>query len=103
MLVPLVLICVALLGATQYAFLEKSFFRELGMGLTGPAGRARQLCRRYSARRFYRDAIETTLIVAAAATLGCILLRLSARVRDRADAVALGDRDADRRCCSHRS
>lgn len=66
------LICVALLGATQYAFLEKSFFRELGMGLTGPAVGFDNYIAVFRSS-FYRGAIETTLVVAAAATLGCIL------------------------------
>ena len=71
LVVPL-LLCVALLAGTQYAFLEKSFFRELGLGLTGPPVGFDNFIAVWRTP-FYRDAIQTTVAVAAAATAGCIL------------------------------
>ena len=72
LIVPLV-ICCALLAATQFSFLEKSFFQELGFGLPGPAvGFDNYIAVLRSP--FYRNAIETTIVVAGAATAGCIVL-----------------------------
>jgi len=72
LVVPL-LLCVGLIAATQFSFLEKSFFKELGLGLTGPlVGVDNYVAVLRSP--LYRNAIETTLVVAAAATVGCVLL-----------------------------
>jgi len=70
--VPL-LISLAMTVGTQYIFLEKSFFHELGFGGTGAwvgfANYATAL-----QKPLYVHSIVTTLRVAAAATLGCLLL-----------------------------
>jgi ABC-type spermidine/putrescine transport system permease subunit II len=70
--VPL-LISLAMTVGTQFIFLEKSFFHEMGFGSTGAlVGFAN-----YAAalqKPVYVNSILTTLRVAAAATLGCLLL-----------------------------
>jgi ABC-type spermidine/putrescine transport system permease subunit II len=67
------LISLTMTVGTQFIFLEKSFFREIGFGATGAwVGFAN-----YAAalqKPLYLNSIITTLRVAAAATLGCLLL-----------------------------
>lgn len=71
LLVPLAL-SLGLIVATQFAFLEKSFYKEMGFGMTGPAvGLANYIAVLRSP--LYRGVIETTLVVSALATAGCIL------------------------------
>jgi ABC-type spermidine/putrescine transport system permease subunit I len=70
--IPL-LISLAMTVGTQFIFLEKSFFREMGFGQTGElvalANYAEVL-----QKPLYINSIITTVRVAAAATLGCLLL-----------------------------
>ena len=70
--IPLALSLAMTIG-TQYIFLEKSFFREMGFGQTGALiGFAN-----YAAalqKPLYISSIITTLRVSAGATLGCLLL-----------------------------
>ncbi len=72
LVVPLAL-SLALTIGTHFIFLEKSFFREMGFGNTGPmVGLANYLA--VLQRPIYVDSIITTLRVAAVATLGCLVL-----------------------------
>jgi putative spermidine/putrescine transport system permease protein len=70
-LVPLAL-SLGLIVATQFAFLDKSFYKELGFGMTGPVvGLANYVSVLRSP--LYRNVIETTFWLSAVATAGCIL------------------------------
>ena len=69
-LVPLAL-SLGLIVATQFAFLEKSFYKEMGFGMTGPpVGLANYVA--ILSSPLYRSVIATTVGVSAVATAGCI-------------------------------
>jgi ABC-type spermidine/putrescine transport system permease subunit II len=71
LVLPLIL-CAGLTMLTQFSFLEKSFFKELGLGNTGAfVGLDNYVAVFRSPFQF--NAIVTTLQVAAAATIGCVL------------------------------
>jgi len=70
-LVPLALSLI-LIVATQFAFLEKSFYKEMGFGMTGPAVGLANYASVLSSR-LYRSVIGTTFALSAVATAGCIL------------------------------
>lgn len=70
--IPLAVSLVMTVG-TQFIFIEKSFFRELGFGQTGPFVGLANFAAALQ-KPLYLDSIVTTLRVSAAATLGCLLL-----------------------------
>src|ERR1700722_4951053 len=67
------LISLTMTVGTQFIFLEKSFFREIGFGATGAWGGFANYAPALQ-KPLYLNSIITTLRVAAAATLGCLLL-----------------------------
>ena len=70
--VPLA-ISLALTAGTQFIFIEKSFFRELGFGQVGPmVGFANYVAALRNP--LYLDSIVTTLRVSVLATVGCLLI-----------------------------
>ena len=72
LVVPL-LVSLAMTVGTQFIFLEKSFFREMGLGETGAlVGFANYVAALQ--KPLYVNSIITTLRVSAGATLGCLLL-----------------------------
>src|SRR5579862_8946222 len=72
LMVPL-LLCVGMIAATQFAFLGKSFFKELGLGLTGAFVGVDNFIAVFRSP-LYRNAITATLSVSAWATVGCVVL-----------------------------
>jgi ABC-type spermidine/putrescine transport system permease subunit I len=72
LVIPL-LISLALALGTQFIFLEKSFFLELGLGQTGAfVGLHNYVVALHN--KLYLSSIATTLRVSAFATIGCLLL-----------------------------
>jgi ABC-type spermidine/putrescine transport system permease subunit I len=70
--IPLTVSLVLTVG-TQFIFIEKSFFRELGLGQTGAAvGFANYVAALQNP--LYFNSVVTTLRVSALATVGCLLL-----------------------------
>ena len=72
LVIPLVLSLALVLG-TQSIFLEKSFFREMGLGQTGAFAGLENYVKALN-NRIYVNSIVTTLRVAAFATIACLLL-----------------------------
>lgn len=86
-LLPSLLLCGALVFASQYVFLRGSFFRDLGMGRVDETFTLLNYVRFFS-DRFYLDVVWLTVRVSAWATLFTLLLGfpvayLIARMRSR--------------------
>ena len=96
LLIPSFVVSFVLLASSQLTFLRGSLSTDLGLGMLSPtigAGNYEALF----TDEFYLRSLWLTIKVSAIATLCTLLMSFPCRLRDRADAFAMGDGDARRR------